>query len=323
MAEAGFPGATARSTPARVVVVGSCNCDLTIRLDHLPREGETVSGGEFSQCFGGKGANQALAALRAGARVELIGKLGKDRFGDGYHQSLTGLGMGTKGLLQDESSPTGLAFILVDRGGKNQIAVAPGANLRLMPDELDPLKAALLEARVLMVQLEIPLATVKVALELAREQGLQTILDPAPVPPGGLPPDLLSLVDILTPNEAEAEALTGCKVEEPEQICEVGHKLRSQGVGAVLITLASRGAYLQTAMEEEFFPAFRVNAVDSTAAGDSFNGALACALSEGRSLRESVIWASAAGALATTRLGAQPSLPDRREIEDLLAFRKA
>lgn len=311
------------SLPAKVVVVGSCNCDLTIRLDHLPREGETVSGGEFSQCFGGKGANQALAALRAGARVDLIGKLGKDRFGEGYQESLTGLGMGTQGLLQDESLPTGLAFILVDRGGKNQIAVAPGANLRLSPEELALLKETLLEARVLLVQLEIPLATVKYALELARERGIRTILDPAPAPLGGLPSDLLSLVDILTPNEAEAEALTGCKVEEPEQIRQVGRRLRSQGVGSVLITLASRGAYLQTATEEEFFPAFRVNAVDSTAAGDAFNGALACALSEGRSLRESVIWASAAGALATTRLGAQPSLPARREIEELLAFRRA
>ncbi|MBI2875687.1 MAG: ribokinase [Candidatus Tectomicrobia bacterium] len=308
---------------AKVVVVGSCNCDLIVRLDHLPREGETVSGGEFFQCFGGKGANQAVAAFQAGAQVTLIGKVGRDRFGESYRESLMGLGMEAQDLLQDESSPTGLAFILVDRTGKNQIAVASGANLRLSTEELSLLSDRFLEARVLLVQLEVPLPTVKYALELARDRGIQTILDPAPVPPGGLPSDLLSLVDILTPNEAEAEALTGCKVEGLEQIRQAGQRLRSQGIRSALITLGARGAYLQTATGEEFFPAFPVNAIDSTAAGDAFNGALAYALSEGRSLREAVIWANAAGALATSRLGAQPSLPTHQEIEALLALHPA
>lgn len=305
---------------ARVVVVGSCNCDLTIRVDHLPGVGETVSDGEFLQCFGGKGANQALAACLAGAEVGFACKLGRDSFGDNYRQALISFGIDPVGLLQDDSLPTGVALILVDRTGKNQIAVAPGANRHLLPQDILSLRDVLIHGQVLLVQLEIPLETVHFVLEVAKDRGMTTVLDPAPARP--LPSEILSLVDLITPNEMEVEHLTGLRAKDLQEVDLACQHLLSLGVKGAIVTLADQGAFLYSEDQRKHFPAYTVPGVDSTAAGDAFNGTLACALAEGKSLPEAVAWANAAGALATTKLGAQPSLPSRSEIEALFCMRE-
>jgi ribokinase len=229
---------------------------------------------------------------------------------------LIGFGINPEGLMQDDVRPTGMAFILVDQGGKNQIAVAPGANYHLLSQDILSLQDILLRGQTLLVQLEVPLETVRCALEIAKGFGMTTILDPAPSRP--LSPDILSLLDFITPNEVEAEYLTGLPVKNSQEAGLVCQRLLDLGVDGAIITMAAGGAFFHKGDQKGYFPAFVVPSVDSTAAGDAFNGALACALSEGKTLPEAMVMASAAGALATTKLGAQPSLPTRSEIETLL-----
>ena len=295
---------------SKVVVVGSSNLDFTVAVDHLPAAGETVSSGEFYQSFGGKGANQAVAALKAGADVLFLTKVGADDQGRRIQDHLSSLGLPRETLLHDATRHTGIALIVVDRTGRNLIAVAPGSNRTLTVEEVRRASPLLSQGAVLLVQLEIPLPVVQDALTIGKAQQMLTILNPAPARP--CPAELLKCVDILTPNETEAQALTG--LADPEA---AGRELCARGIGSVLITLGERGALLVGKTRSLRFPAYPVRPVDTTAAGDAFNGALACALAEGQTLDAAVPFANAAGALATTKRGAQDSLPVRSAIEEL------
>jgi ribokinase len=301
---------------SRVLVVGSANTDLTVRAPRLPRPHETVSDGELMISFGGKGANQALAARFAGGGTELICKIGSDDFGDRMHEHLLQSGLPGEGLLRDPAQASGVALIAVDLEGNNQILVAPGSNRNLSAEDVALLDHLFAEAEVLLVQLEIPLPTVEASLRAAREHGLTTILNPAPCYP--LPQSLLSLVDILTPNEREAEGLSGLRADTLEQAAQAAAALRRQGANTVIVTLGRQGALLSEPQSESHIPAFEIQAVDSVAAGDAFNGALAAGLVQGRSLPESVRSANAAGALCAMQRGAQEALPMQAEIDRFL-----
>ena len=293
-----------------ILVVGSSNIDLVASVDRLPSRGETVLGHRFAQSFGGKGANQAVAAARAGAEVAFLSKLGADANGRLIEQHLAAQGLSRPILLRDAEFPTGVAMILVDHSGENQIAVVPGSNGRLTPADLRQHRELIAEARVLLLQMEIPRETVFEALRLGRECGLTTILNPAPAAP--LPSDLLRLVDILTPNESEAQVLTGSA--DPAEAARI---LTDRGVGTVVVTCGPDGAFLTTGNDVTHVPGFLVVTIDSTGAGDAFNGALACAVAEGVPLKSAIERANAAGALATTGRGAQESMPTKDDIEQL------
>jgi len=298
-----------------VLVLGSANTDLTVRAERLPRPQETVTNGEFSATYGGKGANQALAALRAGAQTRLVARIGRDAFGERLAEHLADSGLPRKGLIRDDTAPAGVALIGVDREGTNQILVAPGSNKNLSPQDLQQSKHLLGGCSVFLSQLETPLETVQSGLEAAREAGVFTVLDPAPS--RELPEAIYPLLDLITPNEREAADLTGVDVASPESAAKAGRLLLQRGCGAALITLGGQGALFVSADREELIPPYSVRAVDTVAAGDAFNGALAAALSEGTDLHAAIRFAAAAGALSTTRSGAQDSLPAREEIEAL------
>jgi ribokinase len=300
----------------KVVVIGSANVDLTVRLERLPQMGETVSGGEFYSSFGGKGANQAVAAHHAGADVRFLAKVGCDHNGEAIIGHLESLGLTSAGILRDESRHSGVALIMVDRTGNNAIAVASGSNWNLTEGEIRRGESHISWGEVLLTQLEIPLPTVKQALRLAKARGLVTVLNPAPAHP--LPEEVLSLVDILTPNETEAGSLTGIDVGNVDEAARAAGKLLESGVAQVIVTLGKDGCCWVRKDGAQSFPSFPVVAVDSTAAGDAFNGALACTVAEGRPMEEAIRFGSAAGAIAVTRKGAQDSLPTRDEILDLL-----
>lgn len=301
---------------SKVVVIGSANTDFTVKVERLPREGETILGGEFYIAYGGKGANQALAALKSGVEVIFIAKLGRDPHGEQLYRHLNASGLPPEGLLRDDALPSGVALIVVDREGRNQIAVAPGSNKNLTVQDVEQCEPLIGQGRILLVQLEIPLAAVQRALQIAKAHGLITIVNPAPAHP--LPKGFLRLPDLLTPNEAEAGALSGIDVKDLDSAAFAGRKLLAEGCQRIILTLGEKGALLIQGGLIRHFPAFSVEAVDSTAAGDAFNGTLAAALAEGKALEEALIFASAAGALATTKRGAQDSLPGRGEIEAFL-----
>ncbi|HLG51340.1 MAG TPA: ribokinase [Chloroflexota bacterium] len=300
-----------------IVVVGSVNVDMIVRSETLPRPGETVVGGELLTAGGGKGANQAVAARRLGADVRFIACVGQDPAGSAELARLQEDGLATSWVRIDAAAPTGTALILVDRHGQNMISVAPGANARLSPADVQAARMAFASAQVLLVQLEVPLDTVRAALELGRAHGLITILNPAPA--GSLPDDLLRLVDWLTPNEVEAAALLGTRVEGLEAALAAARALRMRGPRHVVITLGAQGAVYAGDGDGWWVPPFPVAAVDSTAAGDAFNAALAVALAEGRPIPEVLRYAGAAGACAVTHAGARPSLPSRDDVAALLA----
>ena len=300
--------------PPRVVVVGSSNTDMVVKGDRLPAPGETVVGGSFVMAAGGKGANQAVAAARLGAEVTFVAKVGADVFGDqaiaGYRKE----GIVTDFILRDPDHATGVALILVDGKGENLISVASGANHHLGPEDVAKAAPRIRTADVVLVQLEIPMDTVAFAARLASEAGVPVILDPAPAPAGPLDASLLRLIAYLKPNETEAERLTGIRVEDETTARRAADKLRAGGVRDTIITLGAKGVFWLGPMGSGFLPGFRVEALDSTAAGDAFSGALACALARGVSLGESVRYASLVGALSVTRLGAQSSLPTADEV---------
>lgn len=307
---------TTRRAPS-IVVVGSSNTDMIVRLPRLPRAGETLLGGEFLTAAGGKGANQAVGAARAGGRVTFIARVGRDVFGD---QAIAGLrrdGIQVTHVSRDPAAPSGVALIFVGRGGENSIAVAGGANGLLRPADIRNAAKVIRSAALLVVQLETPLTTVAAAIETAVHAGVKVILNPAPARP--LPRALLGGVSILTPNETEAELLTGIRVTNERAAARACVKLRARGVGTVVLTLGSRGAFVADAAGGRIVPGFKVKAVDTTAAGDIFNGALAVALAEGGALHDAVRFANAAAALSVTRLGAQPSAPTRAQIDALLS----
>lgn len=302
-----------------IVVVGSSNTDMVIKLDHIPRPGETILGGEFVMAAGGKGANQAVAAARAGGDVTFVARVGRDMFGD---QAVAGFqkdGICVDHVLRDKASPSGVALIFVARDGENSIAVASGANGNLSPADVRKARQAIASASVLVMQLETPLPTVQAAAEIAAKAGVPVILNPAPACP--LPDELLRLVSILTPNETEAELLTGIQVTDDASAERAADSLLARGIKTVIITLGPRGAFVAS---EEFWalvPGFEVQAVDTTAAGDVFNGELAVALARQQPLAEAVRFASAAAAISVTRMGAQPSAPKCKEIKKLAGIK--
>jgi ribokinase len=295
---------------ARVLVVGSANVDFTVALERLPERGETVTEGTLLVAHGGKGANQAVAARRLGAEVRLIGCLGDDASGREVRAALAEEGVGVAGVATTREAATGTALIMVDRSGHNQIAVAPGANRALTVTHMQARGEDFAWAEVVVASCEIPLDCVTVALELARGRAATTILNPAPVPRAPL--DRLDLVDYLTPNAGEAMRLGG--VDGVEAAADA---LVARGAGSVIVTLGEAGALCRGRAGTHRVPGVKVEAVDTTAAGDAFNGALAVALAERRDLLAALRFANAAAALACTKRGAQPSLPMRAAVDRL------
>ncbi len=301
---------------ARILVVGSSNTDMIVKAPRLPLPGETILGGEFVTAAGGKGANQAVGAARAGGDVTFVARVGDDAFGEQAVAGFVRDRIRTDFVVRDPRHPSGVALIIVGAAGQNSIAVAPGANTRLSPADVKRAGRAFAAANLLLTQLETPLETVLAATALAAHHGLPVILNPAPARP--LPAALLRRVSILTPNETEAELLTGIKVTNDAAALRAADKLRARGVAAVVITLGWRGAFVRDADGGRRVPGFEVKAVDTTAAGDIFNGALAVARAEGRNLDDAVRFANAAAALSVMRLGAQPSAPTRARIRRFL-----
>jgi len=304
------------SAPSIIIVVGSSNTDMIIRLDRIPRPGETILGGEFVTAAGGKGANQAVAAARAGGSVTFVARVGSDMFGDQAIEGFQSDGINVDHITRDTDAPSGVALIFVAKDGENSIAVAGGANNRLSPEDVRKAQPVFGGATAVIMQLETPLETVQAAAELATAAGVRVILNPAPAQP--LPDELFKLVSILTPNETEAELLTGVKVCDAATASQAADKLLARGVQTVILTLGSQGAFVAGADVRFLVPGFKVAPVDTTAAGDVFNGALGVALGEGYALIEAVRFANAAAALSVTRLGAQPSVPTRGEIDQFL-----
>lgn len=298
-----------------VVVVGSSNTDMILQLKSIPRPGETLLGGKFSTAPGGKGANQAVAAARAASSktgVTFIAKVGKDSFGD---QAITGFKkdkINVDTILRDAKEPSGVALIFVSDDGKNSIGVASGANGALTPADIKKNAKCIESAGFVVMQLETPLETIEFVADIADKAGVPVILNPAPVQT--LSAKLLKKITILTPNETEAEALTGIEVKDEKMAKEAADILHEKGVPVVIITMGHKGAYVSAPEGSTFVPAFKVKAVDSTAAGDVFNGALAVALNEEKGLMDAVRFASAAAAISVTSLGAQPSIPKRTQI---------
>lgn len=303
-----------------IVVLGSANVDLIVRGPRLPRPGETVLGGEFLQAAGGKGANQAVAAARLGGNVTFLAAVGDDDFGRAALGGCRSEGIDCRYLRCIERTATGTALILVDRSGENMISVASGANALLTPEDVDRVPDDVFRmARVFLASLEVPLATVVRGLERARAHNVLTILNPAPANQELVASDMLRLVDVLTPNEGEAQILAGSAHQSEgesatlEQARQAALDWQRLGAKAVVVTLGRYGC-LVVDRQQLHMPGLRVEAVDATAAGDAFNGGLAVALAEGRSLEEAADWANRVAAISVSRLGAQPSLPRRDEI---------
>lgn len=298
-----------------VVVVGSSNTDMVVKTAELPKPGETVVGGTFVMAAGGKGANQAVAAARLGAKTTFIAKVGDDLFGRQAVEGYQNEGIDTRWVLRDPARPTGVALILVDQRGENLISVASGANEALSPEDMDAAAEVLRSADIVVMQLETPLPTVRRAAEIAAAAGVPVILDPAPAPNHPLPEDLLRHVTYLKPNESEAERLTGVAVTDTESAQAAADCLIAAGPRAVIVTLGPRGALVvEKPGTGTVIPPHVVSAVDTTAAGDAFSGALAVALARGEPLLDAARFAAVAGALAASRMGAQPSLPTEAEV---------
>jgi ribokinase len=304
----------------RIVVVGSVNTDMVVKGERLPGPGETVTGGQFVLAAGGKGANQAVAAARLGADVTLVAKVGRDVFGDQAIENFRREGIRTDCILRDPDNATGVALILVDNSGENLISVASGANHTLTPAEVEQAAERIRAADVLMLQLEIPMDAVCRAAQIAAEAGVPVMLDPAPAAP--LPEGLLGNVTYLTPNESEAERLTAIAVTDDATARRAAERLLAAGAHYAIVTLGSKGALLAAKENAGLIPTVPVNAVDSTAAGDAFNGGLAWALGSGLALEAAVHQACLVGALSATRLGAQPSLPTKEELDAFVALHR-
>jgi ribokinase len=297
----------------RIVVVGSSNTDMVVKAERIPRPGETVTGGEFVMAAGGKGANQAVAAARLGAEVTFVAKTGQDMFGDRAIEGYQKEGVVTDLILRDPEHSTGVALIMVDQEGENLIAVASGANHALTPDDVRRAAERIRGADLVMLQLETPMDTVRFTAQLAADAGVPVILDPAPAAP--LDASLLERATYLTPNESEAERLAGIGVHDEASARAAAERLLRDGARHVIVTLGAQGALVATQDGVSLIPGYKVDARDSTAAGDAFNGGLAAALAKGLSLEEAVRQANLVGALSVTRMGAQPSLPTEDELQ--------
>ncbi len=296
----------------RIVVVGSTNTDMVVKAARIPAPGETILGGRFLMNPGGKGANQAVAAARLGAEVVFIAKVGDDLFGREAKALFAKENICTDYVLTDPSEPSGVALIMVDAKGENCIAVASGANGTLMPEDIEGLEGVIAQSDLLLMQLETPLETVRYAADVAVNLGVPVILNPAPA--CELPSDLYDCLEVITPNESEAELLTNIKVTDEASAEAAARVLCDKGVRQVVITMGAKGAYVFDGEDGVMVPAFKVEAVDTTAAGDVFNGALAVALTEELELEEAVRFASKAASISVTRMGAQASAPRREEL---------
>jgi len=304
------------SKSAKLAVLGSINADHILNLAHFPRPGETVIGEQYRVAFGGKGANQAVAAGRAGADIAFIACLGDDAIGERILDQLAQDKIDTASVETVSGEPTGVAMIFVNGEGENTIGICAGANAALTPACVARHQQVIVDASALLMQLESPLESVLAAAKIARASQTQVILNPAPATP--LNDELLALVDIITPNETEAESLTGIAVKSDDDAAHAAEVLHAKGIDTVLITLGRRGVWLSEQGKGQRIAGFTVKAVDTIAAGDTFNGAFITARLEGKSLHDAVRFAHAAAAIAVTRPGAQPSVPWRTEIDDFL-----
>lgn len=302
---------------AKLVVLGSINADHILNVDQFPRPGETVLGQQYQVAFGGKGANQAVAAGRSGASVAFIACVGEDDIGERIRQQLSADRIDVTAVEAVAGQTTGVALIFVNRDGENVIGISAGANAAVTPHYQQRYQKRIEEADILLMQLESPLETITAAAETAKRSNTRVILNPAPAQQ--LPDSLLALLDVITPNETEAEFLTGVAVKDNDGARRAAAVLHDKGIRTVIITLGSRGVWLSHDNQGELIPAFKVKAVDTIAAGDTFNGAMTTALLEGADIKSAIRFGHAAAAIAVTREGAQPSVPWRDEIDAFLS----
>ena len=303
-------------TAGKLVVLGSINADHILNLESFPTPGETVTGHHYQVAFGGKGANQAVAAGRSGADIAFIACTGDDDIGERVRRQLLSDGIDVAPVRAVKDQSTGVALIFVNAEGENVIGIHAGANAALSVEQVEAEKARIAGAQALLMQLESPLESVLAAAKIAHQHQTTVVLNPAPA--RDLPDELLSLIDIITPNETEAEKLTGIRVENDDDAAKAARVLHEKGIGIVMITLGSRGVWVSHDGQGRRVPGFKVQAVDTIAAGDTFNGAFVTALLEGTALDEAIRFAHAAAAIAVTRKGAQPSVPWREEIDEFL-----
>lgn len=303
-------------TAGKLVVLGSINADHILNLESFPTPGETVTGHHYQVAFGGKGANQAVAAGRSGADIAFIACTGDDDIGERVRRQLERDRIDVAPVRAVNDQSTGVALIFVNAEGENVIGIHAGANAALSVEQVEAEKARIAGAQALLMQLESPLESVLAAAKIAHQHQTTVVLNPAPA--RDLPDELLSLIDIITPNETEAEKLTGIRVENDDDAAKAARVLHEKGIGIVMITLGSRGVWVSHDGQGRRVPGFKVQAVDTIAAGDTFNGAFVTALLEGTALDEAIRFAHAAAAIAVTRKGAQPSVPWREEIDEFL-----
>ncbi len=297
-----------------IIVVGSLNMDLVVRTAHMPAVGETIFGQDFISNPGGKGANQAIAASRLGGKVTMIGRVGTDNYGETLIDRLKKEKIDTSFIQKDKDAATGIALITVDKSGQNTIVVVSGANMRLLPDQMEDALAQKTQMSVMILQLELPLECVERAARIAKNRGAKVILNPSPV--SRFPKEFLHLIDILVPNEIEANQLTSMPVSNMDQAEAAGRHLVKMGVGSVVVTLGKKGAIVVRSDLETFhLHGHSVQVLDTTAAGDAFVGGLAVGLAEGLTLIDAARYGNAAAALTVTHLGAQGSLPYRSQVE--------
>lgn len=300
----------------KIVVIGSSNVDLLMKMDHLPEKGETVTDAEFFQVYGGKGANQSVAAARAGGNVAFVNCVGEDAYTPQMVQNYKNDGINTSFVFQEKGIASGHALIMIGGEGMNYLSVAPGANYKLTPAKIDEAMPVIDEAAMIVMQYEIQEETIKYVIDLANRKGIPVMWNCAPARAFDL--SYITRINILILNEVEAGFLAGIHVENESDAEKAAQKLVDSGVEKVIITLGSKGAFVVTKTEKVSVPAFKVEAIDTTAAGDTFCGVFAVALVERKSLKEALQFASAAAAISVTRIGAQPSAPTRKEIDEFL-----
>ena len=302
--------------PKKILVVGSSNTDMTVKADRLPAPGETILGGTFSMGHGGKGANQAIAAKRLGGDVSFICKVGKDSFGEMSLKKYREEGIDVSAAMYSEC-PSGVALITVDAGAENSIVVASGANGDITVEDIRGLAPVIASSSILLMQLEIPVEAVIEAAKIAHEAGVYVVLNPAPAPAKALPEELFKYVSLVIPNETEISLLTGTEADSEETAVQAADMLKAAGAKSVIVTLGSRGSLVCDGAEPVVIPARKVEAVDTTAAGDTFCGALCVALAEEKPMMEAVKFATRASSLTVTRMGAADSIPFRTEVENI------
>ncbi len=305
--------------PTRIVVLGGINMDLVTTVERFPVPGETVVGRTFTTYTGGKGANQAVAAARLGANVNMVGRVGDDDFGLQLKSGLSREAIDVSGVAVEPRTSSGIALIQIDSSAQNQIVQIWGANQTCCSEEVRCIESAIVGASALMLQLEVPVEISLRAAEVARAHACLVVLDPAPAPASDLSPELYTLCDCITPNETEAQALVGFPISDTGSAHRAATELVRRGARSAVIKMGHRGACFVSATRTGHVAPFPVDPVDTVAAGDAFNAALAVTLAEGKSLAEAVRWGSAAGALAVTHIGAQDAMPRRQEVETLLA----